>query len=52
MKKSDPAELTSKGSKTRDSIEEETNLRSEEGFKALDEEDAQRFMRALKAMPG
>lgn len=52
LKKSEPFELTSKGKKTRESIEDDTNTRSDEGFAALDEESAPRFLAALKAMPG
>ena len=52
LKKSDPYALTSKGKKTRESIEEDTNERSEKSFAALDEDAASRFIEALKAMPG
>lgn len=51
LKKSEPYELTSKGTKTREAIEDETNQRSDAGFAALDEDEAQRFLTALKAMP-
>lgn len=52
MKKSDPPGLTTKGVKARESIEDDTNRRSDESFAALDDETAARFLQALKAMPG
>ncbi len=52
LKKSQPFELTKKGTKTRQAIEDATNELSEHGFAALDEEAAARFLAALKAMPG
>ena len=52
LKKSDPPELTSKGKKTRESIEDDTNQRSEQSFSALDSDVASRFLSALKALPG
>lgn len=51
MKKSDPPKLTSKGTKARESIEEDTNTRSDAGFSNLEEEDAARFLDALKTLP-
>lgn len=51
VKKSDPPQLTSKGINVRQAIEDDTNVRSEEGFAALDDETAGRFLAALTDLP-
>ena len=52
VKKSDPPALTSKGRKVRDAIEDDTNTRSQKAFDVLGDEQAQRFVSALKRLPG
>ena len=52
VKKSDPPTLTSKGRKVREAIEDDTNTRSQKAFDVLGEEQARRFLAALKRLPG
>lgn len=52
LNKSNEQKLTSKGTKAREEIEADTNVRTDEAFANLDEEDASRFLEALKKLPG
>lgn len=49
--KSEPPRLTSKGTRMRQAIEDDTNARTEKTFEMLDEAQTTRFLEALKALP-
>lgn len=51
-KKSDPARLTKKGDKLRRQIEDDTNTGSQRSYDAIDAESADRFLDALRRLPG
>jgi len=51
LTKSDPPKLSAKGKKVRQAIEDDTNVRSQRSFDALDAESADRFLEALRALP-
>lgn len=52
VKKSDPLQLTAKGLKVRQAIEDDTNVRTDRAFAVLDDEQAPRFLEALRNLPG
>jgi DNA-binding MarR family transcriptional regulator len=51
LKKPDPPQLTNKGRKLRQAIEDDTNARSQKAFDILDAATADRFLDALRALP-